>query len=411
MASFYCSPTDLSKLVLSSYVEKPELGDNKELEMEGVKVTDTLGSLKMLHYVKCSSDSPNDLKMYRGVVKNEKGEIVMKSFPFVEEVSSLNKDRLKEELKTLFGNENGNKIGDGAGDKNRRETLVYESLEGTLLRVWNYNETWHVSTHRKFYADKSFWGCNESHLTLFKKHLHNTLEVKGENDDSTMENFLSSLDANLVYTFLVKSEENRIVCKGGSNVYFVGAFNKLDNFKFLQSSSEQFSTISLPRPQKLELNSLDDILSYVDLVDPFIRQGVMIYTVYENGELNCLKILSPKYEDLFSLRGNVSNLDHRYLQFYGSEETESLKELYPEKAERFDEFDKKLNEICLNMYTGYMNRYVKKLYVVLPKPQWFVVKQVRSTRCRATPEVFKYFLANYPTEEKSKLLWNLMKHS
>ena len=49
---------------------------NVQIDSNVIEMIDTLNGLSNFHYTQCDNSSSSEVKMYRGLIKNEKGELV-----------------------------------------------------------------------------------------------------------------------------------------------------------------------------------------------------------------------------------------------------------------------------------------------------------------------------------------------
>ena len=107
-------------------------------------------------------------------------------------------------------------------------------------------------------------------------------------------------------------------------------------------------------------------MTIIDSLDPMVHQGVLI--TYPNTFQ--IKVLNHDYSKLLKVRGNDPNIERRYLEIRQDPElSQSLKEMYFDKREIFEQIDKELEKIAIILHKIYMKRYVwnKGMYLKLPK--------------------------------------------
>lgn len=349
-------------------------------------ITDELDTLKVFHYNECDNTSSNDIKEVRGIIK-ENNTIVCKSFPFTPEVTTDH----PEELSSLVGEE-------------LSSAKWYESHEGTILRLWEHNGKWNLSTHRKIDSFLSKWGGKSSYGELFtyalteSKHVWNKSSwADDESDDEKEQNifnlFCSLCDKNNVYVFLLRNtDENRIVVKGytSPHLFLLGTFHRPTNFTYhVPKETFPFHLPTEYKPKAKEI--ISSCATYINTLDPFKVQGLIAIT--PSGKM--FKFVHPEYYNYEECRGNVPNLDFRYLELLHNPVKKQLfLELYPEHAEELKTCDTILDDISINIFKKYLQRFIHKQVVVLPTTQYkimkglhqrFLTKEVK----RVTPELVK----------------------
>jgi hypothetical protein len=318
--------------------------------------------LDLFCYNRCDNDEDNFIKQCRGLVFHDK-ELVVKSYPYADEYNHTEYELLQERL------------------KNFDEWTFYISHEGALLRMFYFSGKWFLSTHRKLNAFRSKWSSRESFGTLFKQALEH--EVKNsdsfktflgeEEHENILERFQSKLNKNKQYMFLLRNgSDNRIVCQPpketSPKVYHVGTFTNGE-----QDSEED---ICIVRPYRYKFNNLEDILTYIENdVDPLQHQGVVCF-----GKNNIqIKILHRDYQDLFRARGNEPSLKFRYLQVRMNRRmTQALYYLYPNMKSVFDNCENSIFDVAKNLYNAYVQRFIKKTYVTVPREEFHVISECHS---------------------------------
>jgi hypothetical protein len=318
--------------------------------------TDADNKLDMFCYVKCSESDNKLLKQCRGVVFNGE-KLVMKAFPYTIEYNNTENDQIYKTFDKF------------------KEWSFYEAHEGALIRVFNFNNKWYTSTHRKLDAFRSKWASRESFGESFKT----ALSVEEEFNDSfrkslpqgedILKRFQSTLDIKKQYMFLIRNNKNnRIVCDQPerATVFHVGTF--IDGKLSLKEN------INLPTPQEQKFLTVDKMLDFVDKISYRNLQGVIGFT-----NNNQVKIINKDYQDLFRARGNEPSIKFRYLQVrMNSRSTNMLFHLYPEMAEAFDIYENTLYDIARSIYRVYVQRFIKKQYSTAPKEEFSIIRECHS---------------------------------
>ena len=335
--------------------------ENIEAQGDRIKLTDhdDETGLDLFSYVNCTSDDSELVKNCRGVVfKDDK--IVMKAFPYTTEYGETEMELIEKNIIPYF-----------SGCK------FFDSHEGALIRMFNFSGKWFISTHRKLNAFRSKWASNESFGTSFKKALEAEVENNSvlsnslpEGDENLLERFQKTLDPEKQYMFLIcNTSENRIVCIPPSRLalYHVGTFVGDDLVMDVD--------INIPHPREHKFSNSEELYNYVRDVDPRDLQGVIIFTP-NNLQY---KILQRDYQELFRVRGNEPSIKFRYLQVRMNKKfTDMLYTLYPEMGETFDEYENCLYDVAGNIYNAYVQRFIKKTYITVPKEDFVVVKECHS---------------------------------
>jgi hypothetical protein len=325
------------------------------LNQPNVKLVDSDPSndLDLFCYINCKRNDSEFLRQCRGLVYH-KDDLILKTFPYTLEYTESENDEIIKELPDL------------------KDCLFFESYEGCIIKVFNFNNKWYIATNRKLDAYKSSWASKESFGSLFNKalkyHFSNTPEpYTGEN---VIDYFLSLLDETKQYMFLLlNNSDNRIVCDAPENptVFHVGTYEN--------GELNMEDKISIPYPTKLEFESLNNIYDYVDSLDYKKLQGVIIFAPNNKQ----VKILNNDYKELYDSRGNEPSINFRYLQVRNNNsQLEMLKFLYPDKIKDFETYETMIQTTVNNIYDSYVKRFIKKEYVTLSPEEYRVMSEAHS---------------------------------
>lgn len=281
------------------------------------------------------------------------------------------------------------------------QTIVMVSEEGCFLRVYNHNDKWYISTHRKLDADNSKWGSKYSFKTLFVHAL--TELIYNENDQRLFDldnDFFNKLDKNYVYTFLLRNNSaNRIVCrspvKNEPKLYFSGAYPVGDHDympKFIKLN------VNIPFIGLVDCNQLDDLKSFVGSMSCDSIQGAIVFTKV-CGTTRIFKVMCSGYLSLKDVRNNCSNLVYRYAQIRNDFDARNkLLELFPQFSYDFTHFENTLYKVAHYISIQYVNRFVKKQYAIVTPLQYKITKKIRewylqnSLENRVTTDVVLRFI-------------------
>ncbi|MGL5357011.1 MAG: hypothetical protein ACRDAQ_10820 [Cetobacterium sp.] len=313
---------------------------------------------------------------------------------------------------------------------------IYESHEGTLIRVFNIDGKWFVSTNRKLNASNSKWAARHEtfgqYFTLAIREIlqefdlkdvsENELPYKEQIDVLNQKNshFLEQVfDRNLSgsnkYLFLLKpSQEEKVVCRvcNVPTVYHVGTFDSEDNEIF---DDLLFDGKKIDRPTQRNFQTLHDLESAMNELDIYSLQGFLII-----GEKTTYKILHDEYKKLFDIRGNIPSLRFRYLQLrrYSCDKDLSLTDLeefirlYNFEADETD-IELEIFSLCEDLHEKYMGVFVfhdKDLSSLNKSEQNFLSKTVHKAyiesnrRVNTTPSRINDLLTRVDPPVLNKLL-------
>ena len=351
-------PTSDNSMTISESSSIEYTKKNVTAQSSKVRLSDskTEEELELYCYNKCTNSDDEFIKNCRGLVFHQ-DNLILKAYSYTPEYPDDNCDELRSELGNDFST-----------------YRFFDSHEGALLRVFNHNDTWYVTTHRKLDAFRSKWSSKESFGDMFKNAIEfeytregNAIRERIGETDTIYESFLNSLDKNLSYIFLTRNTyENRIVCQALENptVYSVGVFRRDHTFTIENDSG-------IPYPTEHKFTTFDELRQYVEDNGFDKTAGIVIF-----GENNRQwKLLNHEYVKLFEARGNEPSIKYRYLQVrMDRDKTNALYFLYPKYADIFDEYENALYDIAKNINNNYIRRFIKKKYVTVPKEEYFVMK-------------------------------------
>lgn len=360
-----------------------------------IRVCECADGMSLYHYKMVDENSNPILKQVRGLIfETDTGKLLMRGFPYTPEYTHNHSN-----LQAIVG----------GLDKYR---LTY-SYEGTVVRVFYYNDKWHVATTKKLDAKNSYWAMkNVSFEELFRSAIDCTIQnpngiLKQYMQERGAEffsydTFFDTLDRTRQYMFLIRPLcENRIVS------FFDPAIPVLHVGTFINHIYTLDDYIGIQKPVELpEIKSVEELTTIVSNLDPFYAQGILLI-----GNESMYKVVSQKYAYLYNLRGNQANLEYRYLQLK-KEDPQLLPDfltLYPECfGYNFSSVDAKVDKLAKVIFDSYMNRYIHKKYVVLPQPMFIFMSKVHNTfietKTKTTLEKVKSMLSEESTQNLYSML-------
>lgn len=323
------------------------------LDNNNVTIVDEIPSenVQLVSYGQVSNSSSQKEKESRGLVFHNE-QLILKSFPY------------PDEYDTADGFEGFNALLSTLGEN----YTVRDAYEGTLIRVYNVNGVWHMSTHRKLDAFKSRWSSKHSFGELFMRGIENAgfLPNQTEGGESRLTSFYRELNASHRYVFIVLNmEENRVVCTPPEKetVYHVGTFD--ETFKLIPN------TLGLPEPVEHSC-SPREAFDFVNALDPRMQLGVICSSADGYKQI---KLVNSQYKALAKFRGNTPSIRFRYLEVRNdSQLTSGLIELFPEHRTTFIDIEGEIVSCAERLHAIYRRRYVDKEIVHLPSNEHAVLK-------------------------------------
>jgi hypothetical protein len=293
----------------------------------------------------------------------------------------------------------------------------FKSMEATLVRLYFWEDKWCLSTQKKIDAFQSKWSCQYSFGELFVSCLNAIFETTIEN---MMDWFTDQLDRTKCYLFLIRSNiQNRIVCaatRPENQLVYLGYFLSSQTHypvgfhhsihESVETQEKVFERISIP--EKVSFDSLDHLVTYTKSMNPLQYQGVI---GLHKGNGSPLKILHADYYYYQNVRGNNPNIKFRYLEIRTvPDKLRVFYYLYPKYIDQFDEFENILFEICRIIYRSYINRYVKKKYVTLPKEEYNIMKKCHDWfhQDRKNNKIYTQKIMEFINEENAENLYKMI---
>ncbi len=220
---------------------------------------------------------------------------------------------------------------------------IYKLYDGSMVRLYYHNDKWNVATTKCIDASKAKWGSSKSFYELFTECIHDI-------------NIYEHLDKNKCYSFIILHPENKIVVEHTKpSIIHVST-------RDLTTLDECEEKVGIEHPESFKFDSLPDLVNYCSEQDHNFPGFMLI-----DENLNRLRVISPNYNNVKSLRGNVMNIKTRLLELRkkNNYELESFLKYYPEYIEMMECIEKQLLNIANGIYIKYIQRRVYKQKVEL----------------------------------------------
>lgn len=320
-------------------------------------IQDETDFLILSHYDQCDNHSDRSIKQERGVIRDINGNLVCQSFGYTHEYNTSD-----EEWKTMV-------------QYNIQNCHIFIAEEGTLLRLFCYENRWYLSTHKRIDAFTSHWSSTSSFGDLFVEALdyyYQKGEGKGKLDylekDHLLDVFCAGLDTDRVYTFMLRTNaDTRIVCQPPTvpTVYFAGQFYK---GMYLEGNPT-----TLPWPTRVMFTAAEDLSDYIESFDPVKCPGVIVVT----PDQNVFKVMTPGYKELTRIRGCEPSLYRVYMRVRQNEdELKTFLQLFPESktTHMMTTIEQSILALARKICNFYMRRFVHKEHVVVDKNYYYIMR-------------------------------------
>lgn len=216
---------------------------------------------------------------------------------------------------------------------------VYEKVDGSLIKIFHYNNHWHVSTRGTIYADSRV-GNND---ITFKELVYKAVGVE------TQQEFDEIFKDCEKYTFIceVTSFENRVVVRHDGYSLWLLAVRDTKNGHYVdkQCFSDIVEKAKMKLPKEYSFLSIDDCLKTAKE----LTSNDEGYVVYKNG-IPVMKIKSPAYVAMHHIRGNAVLTANRILDLILCNEQDEYLTYFPEDKKYFDPYTKAVDKLFFEMY-------------------------------------------------------------
>jgi hypothetical protein len=232
---------------------------------------------------------------------------------------------------------------------NYNDCFIEDAVEGTLMRLFFYNNIWQLSTKKCLCASSSKWISQKNFQELFM--------------ETTNAELLTKLNPNNCYSFIVSHPENNIIHKPAKPILYHISTRDLTNLNEIEEDVGIAKIARIPFSIYLEKTSISSIYNeYINHTSLNTEGYVFIDSSYKRH-----KIIKNNVKHVRQLWGNNNNRFFRYLDLRKDNDllTEYLK-YFPNDKDDFVEYEKKVYELANNILDVYMNKFVNKTNSIVP---------------------------------------------
>ena len=232
---------------------------------------------------------------------------------------------------------------------NYNDCFIEDAVEGTLMRLFFYNNIWQLSTKKCLCASSSKWISQKNFQELFM--------------ETTTAEFLTKLNPNNCYSFIVSHPENNIIHKPAKPILYHISTRDLNNLNEIEEDVGIPKIARIPFSMYVEKTSISSIYNeYINHTSLNTEGYVFIDSSYKRH-----KIIKNNVKHVRQLWGNNNNRFFRYLDLRKDNDllTEYLK-YFPNDKDDFVEYEKKVYELANNILDVYMNKFVNKTNSIVP---------------------------------------------
>jgi hypothetical protein len=244
-------------------------------------------------------------------------------------------------------------------------------IEGTLIKIFYYQNEWCIGTSRNINAVYSYWGGDKSFKELF-------IETSKESD---VQFDFDLLDKNCCYSYILQHPEVTIGYDiSVSNIVPLSKIN-------LETLEEEYFTLEYSK------NSLAELKLNLSFGTNFI-------IVTEEGKR--IKLLSDEYRYAQSLLNNNPSMKWTCLEIIQNGFTYDFIKYFPSKCDTLDYVDEKINTVINEIHRLYFNRFVKREVTEIPYRYRKTIYQLhgrfKSTGVKTTKDTVAHHLINLDTK-------------
>lgn len=238
-------------------------------------------------------------------------------------------------------------------------TRIEYCEDGTIIRLYYYNDNWNTATTRCINAKDSYWTSNKTFDSMF-----------WEIFDKTN---LSLLDKDCTYIFILLHSENRIVVKHMRNclIYIQSINNSTlqEDYKNIFYDTPLFKNGLVKRPKMIPYMNLYEIQNFFHpskrgVIVKFFNTTLQTWDVY--------KYDFSQYKHVKEIRGNVPHIRMRYLQLLNNtEELLLLEKFYPESHLMFEIIKNSLYKLTRHIHKMYVDSHIKHTIQVTEEDMYY----------------------------------------
>lgn len=240
-----------------------------------------------------------------------------------------------------FGHDNFNE------EKLEDMSIVNLYFTGSLIKIFYYDNNWHIASSKNINASNTYWGSKRS----FKELFIDCIEISY---DLRYDEFLEKLDKSYCYTYIIQHPEINNMLKIKTPLAFI--LNKVN--------TETLEEV-IPDLQNLLVNkTVKEIKNTKNLCENYIIYNIDPIT---KNVKNRIKVLSEDYYRLQEIYGNYPDIGLRYLEG-DFNIRQQLRREFPYEA-KFIKIDILYNKSINYILMSYENVFIKKTKKITDVPK------------------------------------------
>tara|TARA_Y100000389_G_scaffold183143_1_gene200332 strand:- start:6 stop:1511 length:1506 start_codon:yes stop_codon:yes gene_type:complete len=352
------------KKIINENVEFDDI--KKEFLKHDLKIINVNG-LYLVKYLKEKLNTENitTLGLFRSVILNTSGDIICCSL-----AKSLDVEIFKASVK---GGENKKETSCEGEEVEKYKTIEGRyvtslMVDGTMINVfWNENTNdWELATKSNIGANCKF-NTDKTFRYMFLDCMN---EVGLE---------FEQLDKNYSYSFVFQHPENRIVQNiQEKKIYFIARFNIDENNRVFPEYSYN-GNYQINKTQQLDFIHIErfteevvDTIQTLKLTEGYDSDGIPGIMIYDTLTGHRIKFRNERYEYIRRLKKNTNKEQFLYYSLRHEKQVKQFLNHFPEKVEAFQVMNKIVCDWTNQLYSMYINCFIKKEKHVKQYPYQFV---------------------------------------
>ncbi len=220
------------------------------------------------------------------------------------------------------------------------KAVCHEKVDGSLIKIYNWNNTWYASTRGTAFAES---GVNGFPIT-FKEIVLKALDCNEDQFQARCDMFL---DPENTYICEVTAMENRVVTRyEGYNLWFLAA-RKNQTGEFVGKGLA--NGVGIKDIKSFKFDSVENCIETAkNLKD--LNEG---YVVYQDDIPVC-KVKSPAYVAVHHIRGEGTLNPKRIAQLVLMNEQDEYLKYFPEDSDHFTPYTEALNTLLHSLESAFL---------------------------------------------------------
>lgn len=318
----------------------------KDDDKNNVKVYDEQDNLELYHYVDCRKE--NTWHIRGTIINKETKQIVCRSLPFIMEFSL-----------TDFSSIN-------LPDDTINSCIISESHEGTIVRFFNDNNKWIMSTHKNINGGDKRWN-SDNFQTLFNECLQSSCNI-------SQEDFEKQLNPKYCYNFLINHPKNSLVCTYSvPKLYLIAVFEGSKRVE----TDVNIHKLGIQELVNHKFTSTKDFIDHVNNSDWTTISGFYV-NFPSHGIERIIKVVHDEYFIRKQLIGNQVNKTVRYFDLKQLGVTCDIMTHYDSNnAKLYTDIENKIINLKRELWRIFQERYFNNHYEQTTTEKHILIKTVK----------------------------------